>query len=139
MVAQVSNLFNPKLQIAYGTLVDIFRMFTLSKDGGYWFDIGMSPFNVTQGASAPLQLFNYKHSNISLKCMGAVPDHPLIRQTFNTMKENAWAGGSTGPSILQMHVAYHYDVVFQNGKSAPKDVGGWFDGKCGVAQYRDIN
>ena len=139
MTEELKLLFKNDVKLTYNSLVDLFRIHMLYTYGGYWIDLELKPFNVTQLANTKLQMFNYKHNNISYKCLGSVANHPLMKEVYEKTQKAVLARQDTGPSILQTSASYSFDIEFKNGKANPIDVGDSLNGLHGPAQYLQLS
>lgn len=138
MTEELKFEFEDDVKVAYNALVDLFRMHVLYTYGGFWIDLDLKPFNVTQLCNTPLQIFNYKHNNISYKCMGSVAKHPLIKEVYTKTKNAVLNRRDTGPSLMQESASYCFDIIFKNGRANPVDIGDKLRGIHGTAQYLQL-
>ena len=139
MTSELKHVFPDDVKVTYNSLVDLFRMHVLFTYGGYWIDHELKPFNVTQLSNTRLQIFNYKHDNISYKCLGSVAEHPLIKDVYDKTKKALLNRQDTGPIVMQNSASYCFDIQFKNGKANPIDVGDNINGLHGAAQYLQLD
>lgn len=91
-------------------IADFFRICYINKNGGYWFDIDLSPTKINIPNYGSLHLFDLGYKNISYMLIGGYPNNKLLEDTIhivcenikeNSIKKKKHVMEITGPRIIQ--------------------------------------